>query len=146
MGSRIKVTIDGKRYDLTKRPERCEVTQWVAAQIKAKHGPMADPLHPLQLDLDAVRVRCIPHRFGGGAVRLDGFCLHPDCMGEHGLGAVCLHQDYLLKWDGGAGHYIGDHEIGKLRPGMKRLLDDGSRWVDAMALKRLVEAMIEGAT
>jgi hypothetical protein len=113
--------------------------------VKGQHGKPSGAWH----DMDPVgpaRVVCFPTDDGGATVRLD-FC----CRGCGGgiPDWVFLHQQHLLPYvsakpgrGGYPGHYRGAEQIAQLDATDPKRLPDGSRHVDALALKILIETLV----
>lgn len=127
--------------DLTDATGRAHAAWWLAQRVKTRHGTSEETFHRIDLDPTTARVVCLPHRFGGGAARLDGFCRK--CC-EWGWGPTFVHQEHLLPYRNG--EYAGTHEVGRLDPSDPRLLPDGSRLVDALALRAVVLHVAEEVT
>jgi len=127
------VNLNQLSLDLTDITARAHAAWWLAAQAKDARRPEADITLENLHDLFRVTARFDPqrpctfavqgHRYGGAAIRLDqGFPTfakdYPDKQRAH----EWCHIDVLLDLD----------------PNESRTLADGSRWIDAEALRRVI--------
>lgn len=140
--NRFIVQIGLEDADLRTFDGRAKALRWVAADISVPHDP-APLTHNIRLDPRALRLVLGPHRFGGTAVRLDGFCL--DCKVWEGpllvprtFTATYVHQEDLLPYVDG--WYLFADKIGGIPRGLRRTLADGSLWVEAEAIRLVVLA------
>lgn len=136
-------TLGPYTFDLRSYSGRGDALRWVAMMMKPTEHGRGGVFHRVRLDPQALRLVVGPHRHGGAAVRLDGFCLN--CPGDGGWkwAPTFVHQEEILPYVDGA--YKGSAAIGSLPPNGKRFLPDGTRWVDAEGLRLVCLALSRSA-
>jgi hypothetical protein len=102
----------------------------VAAAAETSHSTKAGAARYHRVELRDPRPVCVPHRHGGSALRLDGWCA--GCMRESdgAWGPSFQHEEWLLPYVNG--NYVGANEIGRLDHGAPGT--HGERIVDVHAL------------
>lgn len=136
MTRRFRLSLpDCPPLDLLDISDRGAALRWLAARAQTQHAPIGFPMHDVRLDPQALCISVGPHRHAGAAVRLDGFCLNcPPIAGSTWRWAPAyIHQDNLLPWAGKT--YVGGPEICMLPLRGRRVLPDGTPWVEAEALR-----------